>query len=40
MTKPKDSSFIPSNPPFFAILIEPIHEVDYFNHDVNALYIQ
>lgn len=40
MTRPKDSSFIPSNPPFFAILIEPIHEVDYFNHDVNALYIQ
>lgn len=40
MTRPKDSSFIPSNPPFFVILIEAIHEVDYFNHVVNALYIQ
>lgn len=39
MMRFKDFSFIFFNLLFFVILIELIYEVDYFNYDVNVLYI-
>lgn len=39
MMRFKDFSFIFFNLLFFVILIELIYEVDYFNYDVDVLYI-